>query len=306
MIDTWIEKYWNYMILEDFDNAIPLRNMNFPQSFFKYRKLNDRTLDIIRENYIWLAEITTLNDPFECSIQFDNDKCLREYYSSSTFKTNFKELTGHDLSDKEIKSLIRSDKPFERYIELCKIKNIPFGMTADQQIEKIQKRWNEIVEETNRKLRICSFSLIKDSLLLWSHYSDEHKGICLEYDFREVDIVSTFIQPVIYRDKVFKIGLFEEYSTMRMIGSSLIKSKDWSYEHEWRVTIFRQKDYFPQKIAVPFPKAIYLGTRFHLNERKLQNELMQLANDRKIPIYYMEKHSNEYRLIEKKTQPLIE
>jgi hypothetical protein len=54
-----------------------------------------------------------------------------------------------------------------------------------------------------------------------------------------------------YKNKVPKIGLFEEYSTMKMIGSSLIKSLDWKYEQEWRLTIFKQKEDFPQKTIVP-------------------------------------------------------
>jgi len=299
MNEKWKEKYWELMIADDIENAVPLQIKNFPDSFFKYRKLSERTIESIRENYIWLAEISSLNDPFECSIQFDNDECLREFYSSETFKNNFVKKTGQILSEKEIKSIIKSKKPYDKYIEVCKTKNVIINLSPERQLEKVQKRWNVIVEETNRNLRICSFSLEKNSLLLWSHYSDEHKGICLEYDFLNAEEFRTFIQPVIYRDKVHKIGLFEEYKLMQMIGSSLIKSGDWSYEKEWRLTIFKQKEKFPQKMKAPSPKAIYLGTRFHLNKEHLKNELFKIAAERKIPLYQMIKHPNEFKLIEK-------
>jgi hypothetical protein len=49
---------------------------------------------------------------------------------------------------------------------------------------------------------------------------------------------------------------------MNMIASSLVKSEEWSYEQEWRLTIFKQSDEFPSKIKVPMPIGIYLGTRF--------------------------------------------
>jgi hypothetical protein len=163
-------------------------------------------------------------------------------------------------------------------------------------LEKVNNRWKQIVKETNEKIRICSFSISKQSLLLWSHYADEHKGIAIEYDFLDTELIRTFIQPVVYRKQIEKIGFFEEYNTMKMVGSSLIKSRDWEYEEEWRLTIFKQKDNFPQKVNVPIPKAIYLGTRFELNSEKLKKELFEIAEKREIPIFQMIKHSNEYKL----------
>jgi hypothetical protein len=299
MDKNWIEQYWTYMVSENFEKAMPLKTLNFPKSFFKYRNLSERTIDNLKENYIWLADISSLNDPFECAIQFDNDKCLKEYYSSEPFLDRFRISTGQELTKKEIKSLVESKKPYEEYIGLCKSRNIALKMSAEQQLQKIQRRWTEIVDEATRNLRICSFSTIKDSLLLWSHYSDDHKGICIEYDFEDDDLISAFIQPVLYSNEVNKIGLLEEYSTMRMICSSLIKFCDWEYEQEWRLTIFKQKEEFPRKITVPLPKAIYLGTRFNLNDKELKDKLMKIVHERKIPIYQMDKHPNEFRLMEK-------
>lgn len=295
--NSWIKDYWEFMLKEDFGNALTLKNTHFPKSFFKYRKLSEKTIEILEENYIWLSEISCLNDPFECTIQFDNNKCLREYYGSEKFKLWFGSFTGHTLTKKEIGILTTSEKPYEEYIKICSSNNIPLIQTAERQFKNIQNRWTEIVDETNRNLRICSFSLTNSSLLLWSHYSDEHKGICIEYDFEDDDQIRTFIQPVFYSDKVHKIGLFEEYTTMNMIASSLIKSKDWEYEKEWRVTIFKQKEEFPQKLKTPKPKAIYLGARFSSNKQNLKEQLINIANSHSIPIYQMTKDTNDFKLV---------
>jgi hypothetical protein len=298
MENNWIEQYWKYMIAGNFEEAIPLKLNNFPNSFFKYRGLTEQTIETIERNYIWLAEISSLNDPFECSIQFDNDECLRGYYGSNQFHEMFEVITGHKLDINEIKSLTTAEKPFLEYQKICDRHAIPFKQSPEEQIEKVQRRWTKIVEEMNQNLRICSFSLNKNSLLLWSHYAAEHKGIAVEYDFLDVDPVGTFMQPIVYRDNVHKIGIFEEYSIMQIIGSSLIKSKDWEYEQEWRLTIFKQSNLLPHKISVPNPRAIYLGTRFNLNEKGLKNKLFKIAGEKKIPIFQMVKHSNEFKLIQ--------
>jgi hypothetical protein len=297
MDNNWIEKYWDAMATENFEEAIPLKNNHFPQAFFKYRGLCERTIENIEQNHIWLAEIASLNDPFECSMQFDNDECLRKFYGSPQFHQHFQLLTQHKLTPNEIEILTTAEKPFLVYSDLCSRRNIPFKQTPEEQLEKVQKRWTEIVEEANQNLRICSFSSNNSSLLLWSHYGAEHKGIAIEYDFLDIDQLRTFMQPIIYRDKIHKIGIFEDYSVMQMIASSLIKSQDWEYEQEWRLTIFKQQDKFPQKLTVPNPQAIYLGTRFNLNKKGLIERLFRVAEQKKIPLYQMGKHPNEFKLI---------
>src|SRR6185437_1868185 len=209
MDNDWKERYWQLMVSEKFEEAIPLKSENFPKSFFKYKPLTEKAIEEIEHNYIWIADIASLNDPFECSIQFDNDECLRAYYSSNEFNTLFAKITGQRLTKNDITVLTSSEKPFLKYIEICHNKSIPFNLTPEEQLSKIQNRWLEIISETNKRLRICSFSVTKSSLLLWSHYASEHKGIAIEYDFIDTGEIRAFIQPIIYRDKVHKIGIFE-------------------------------------------------------------------------------------------------
>mgnify|MGYP003647013191 CR=1 FL=1 len=299
MSNNWEEKYWELMLKENFDEAIPLKLDNFPKSFFKYRTLSNRTIENLNESYVWLAEISSLNDPFECSIQFDNDECLRLFYGSNKFRENFKIVSGETLSQKEIFRLTESQKPYEEYLTLFKEKGFEIKVTPEEQLKKVQSRWDEIVKERNQNLKICSFSLVKHSLLLWSHYSQDHKGIAIEYDFINSESIRAFIQPIIYRNRIHKIGLFEEYNTINMIVSGLIKSEEWSYEKEWRITSFKQFDEFPNIMKVPKPVAIYLGTRFSENDEKLKSELYAYAKKNKVPLNEMVKHPNKFELIAK-------
>lgn len=156
----------------------------------------------------------------------------------------------------------------------------------------------QIIEETNHDIKICSFSEINDSLLLWSHYADEHKGICVEYDLmRESPEVNAFLQPLIYSDKIHKIETFEELTSLQKIGYTLIKAKDWEYEKEWRITVLKDNNILPDKLAVSKPKAVYLGTRFDQNDENLIREFLDLLNERSIPYFKMTKHNTEYKLI---------
>ncbi|WEK17888.1 MAG: DUF2971 domain-containing protein [Candidatus Pedobacter colombiensis] len=285
------------MMSENYEKAFGLKEQNLPSSFFKYRGLSELSLDNLTQNYIWCAEINTLNDPFECSLQFDNDECLRHYFSDEKFHEFFKQKFKLELTKSEIKELTQSKTPYKTYIETCCKKKIVLSLTPEQQLKKIQERWEQIREESNQYIKICSFSEINDSLLLWSHYADQHKGICVEYDLVNEDKIRPFLQPIVYSEKIFKIGLLEELDIIRKIGSTLIKSKDWEYEAEWRYTYFRQGPEFLNKIPIGNPIAVYLGTRFDLNSTELKDQLFHYLENRKIPFFHMKRHPLEYRLI---------
>jgi hypothetical protein len=294
----WAKQYWDFMMSEKYDPGFELKYEHFPNSFFRYRKLCQKTIDSISENYIWLAEIASLNDPFECSLQFDSDKSTRLFFASKEFHLSFKKKFGKELTKSEIENIVTNKEPFRKYAEICKGKNIVMEITPEEQLEKIQRRWLEIIEETNASIRICSFSELNDSLLLWSHYADAHRGICIEYDLvEEGPEIRAFLQPIVYSDTVHKIELFEELTTLRKIGSTLIKSKEWEYEREWRVTIFKQNDTIPNKMTISKPKAVYLGTRFYLNEENLKQQLLKILKEQNIPAFHMTKHPKEYKLI---------
>ena len=57
-----------------------------------------------------------------------------------------------------------------------------------------------------KSIHVACFSETKESILMWSHYADNHKGFCVEYDFKELGIsnpFARFIFPVIYTDTIF-------------------------------------------------------------------------------------------------------
>jgi hypothetical protein len=296
----WKTKYHTLMMSGNYDSGISLKTEYFPNSFFKYRKLDSRTLENINENKVWLSEIALLNDPFECSLQFDNNECLRLFFSDKGFQKIFSEKTGKELSVGDINKIVSSDEPYLTYNEVCNKKGIRLNIPPDKQLETVQNRFKQIIDDTNKEIRICSFSELNNSLLLWSHYANEHKGICIEYDFRQQDQIRAFLQPIIYSNKIYKLGLLEELTMLRKIGSSLIKGKDWKYEAEWRLTIFKQGDIFPNKMTVLDPKAVYLGTRFDFNEEYLKDQLFNILNKKNIPFFQMTKHPEQYKLIKKK------
>lgn len=110
---------------------------------------------------------------------------------------------------------------------------------------------NEI-QRKMKKVGICSFSLKLEEPLLWSHYADEHRGICLTYQFPEEFLIDRENQVVgVSKTEYGKNPLtdwfienipeeygkeFEDHFTTELLKKVLIiKSESWAYEKEARI-----------------------------------------------------------------------
>lgn len=95
----------------------------------------------------------------------------------------------------------------------------------------------------------CCFCQRNDSILLWSHYADEHRGICLAFEFETNGLRTANFEDI--EDREYLLFREVNYSKHRpqllmntdtssvvpyeVIDASVFtKSLDWSYEQEWR------------------------------------------------------------------------
>ena len=116
-----------------------------------------------------------------------------------------------------------------------------------------------------------------DNLLMWAHYGDDHKGVCIEYN---TDSIITNVEAkmsrygydliivgnVIYhkskKEKRKKLGPIKNYfSIYNLIEAAFWKSKHWEYESEFRFVIvdfngFNKQSHISVKVNID---NIYLG-----------------------------------------------
>lgn len=97
-------------------------------------------------------------------------------------------------------------------------------------------------ERSREALRVFCLSERKDSLMMWSHYSNSHRGICLGFDASSEGEWFGLASPVRYLDRLPRIE-FEQDSDRGSVyyASALSKSSDWSYEKEWRVADYQPR-----------------------------------------------------------------
>ena len=151
--------------------------------------------------------------------------------------------------------------------------------------------------------------------LMWSHYTDSHKGACLT-----VEIPSVHVYPVCYTSKrVFtdsnvddiinsakkgnKKNLIKDYTSLSYEKKvALIKDQKWNYEKEYRM-VFDHTDeanlikgtgddagkwFLPVKIT-----NVYLGVNFESNKK---TELFEICKEKRITVKKMTLSKTNYSL----------
>ncbi|MGO9602788.1 MAG: DUF2971 domain-containing protein [Candidatus Binataceae bacterium] len=103
----------------------------------------------------------------------------------------------------------------------------------------LQRLSNDIQDQVDQAGILCLCEH-PDDLLMWGHYADSHRGVCLEFEVLEkverLDDPKGFfgrIQPLNYTNSrpVFDPDLTEEKNVENTL---LTKSEHWRHEKEWR------------------------------------------------------------------------
>jgi len=94
------------------------------------------------------------------------------------------------------------------------------------------------VETILRRYRVYCLGPDVGNFLMWAHYSDSHKGICLEFSLRN-DVMCAAL-PCEYLDEfpVMKLHSLEDADALRIL---LAKAEPWRYERECRIVAQERK-----------------------------------------------------------------
>jgi hypothetical protein len=93
----------------------------------------------------------------------------------------------------------------------------------------VQQASQGIEEEMKKRYRIYCLTTKSACPLMWAHYADKHRGICLEFDVWQPDLCSAI--KVQYRETYPSFPLDNDDD----ISIFYAKSADWRYEDEYRL-----------------------------------------------------------------------
>src|SRR5258708_2583803 len=195
-----------------------------PTKLYKYQAANNpHTIDNLRNCHLWFSKPYRFNDPFDSAIRFSINGSDADY--QSLFNELVHRLTElGDLSKiEEVKSQFLTDGKVNKKFEDA-IKNEQ-SLPNDKKIAQFAE------------MGIACFAERLDNLLMWSHYAEGHRGLCLEFDtsfwpFNDQRKLLRFIYSNSF-PPLSPLDILQ--STALPIDPLITKSKGWFYEEEWRL-----------------------------------------------------------------------
>jgi len=171
-----------------------------PQQLYKYRTI-DSVKQLLENHKIYFSSCKEFNDPFESAVNILSGYTPQQYYES----------------------FILGDMTPEISKELTK--QIVSGTIDGETLLK------QLTIEVISSVGYYCMTTKPDNLLMWAHYGDSHKGVCLKFDI--LKDLETFLVPI-------PVDYNEQYMDYDMLNSDLLsilrrKSPDWRYEDEYRI-----------------------------------------------------------------------
>ncbi len=123
------------------------------------------------------------------------------------------------------------------------------------------------IRENKAQIGMCSFSEVNDHELMWAHYADQFRGICIAYSFskllknlaKDVSFVRMY-----YNEEVPTVRRTNEEPSLLAKMVLSYKNYRWLYEREWRMFAPQGRANYRKTDCVA---RIYLGYRIKDNDR---------------------------------------
>lgn len=231
-----------------------------PTSFpilYRYRPLSNYAIDDIIKNTLSLSAIGEFNDIFDGAMHLYGLKSEQE----AAAEAQWSEMESLRIASHFPEGILRREDVVNSYVEYCKVES--------------RLKFREL---DYLGTYVCCFSTDNASTLMWSHYADSNKGLCIEYDFNQLpsnDLLRNSVFPVVYTEKPIDTSdlltdtgnrVYQYPLDAAVLCTALNKASVWRYENEWRI-VWVMASFVLRKRRIPIgsfvhPSKVYLGYHF--------------------------------------------
>lgn len=224
-----------------------------PKFLYKYRTFSPNVIEQLCADLLYFADPSTFNDPL------DTKPCLQQDSSTDVLEKTFQKLVStrkdHELKAAAAairyrgpKTIAQIEKLTANYTDgiLSEARHMASHPDYDGPYEKdlgwvlTQELETELLRQYDKG--VLSLSTRYDCPLMWSHYGDQHRGLCIGYEVPagghpDLHKVAYGGARTVLTSDVASMVLEENAEAQKRVDSAVLlrKAYDWRYEKEWRM-----------------------------------------------------------------------
>jgi len=227
--------------------------LNQPDNVFRYLTFSTRTIESLCHDQLYFANPADFNDPLDCQPSIESNsnrntlrKILSELIRRRVFSETIESLNCVNVKGDNAVSHANTLSAQIIENELTNITHYSTDPEHDGSVEEIESflLTSGIQSELLKQYEhgVCCFSSEAKNPLMWSHYGDQHNGICAGYSLERAP------KPILHKveydgNRIVKTSLIAEAildnnsDSKKLLDNKifLIKAPDWEYENEWRI-----------------------------------------------------------------------
>lgn len=214
------------------------------ESLFEYKPMNQFTLDIIANQRIFYPKPKSFNDPFDTQCSFRNRSVIIQSTDSEKISNAFPSQNPSNMSVHTRTDMSKAIASFKGQIE---------------------------------KMGVLSLSESCKDILMWSHYADDHRGICIELirepinELGDKNVTRKVTYTKSYPSLNSKALLSEVGSSSSVKRVLYTKSEQWEYENEWRTFKSVGGEVYPLPGSI---RSIIFGVRASMMDIEIVTKLV--------------------------------
>jgi hypothetical protein len=222
-----------------------------PGRVYKYRPFNNWTVDLLVSDHLFFADPGTFNDPLDSRPKLDADldaAALEPVLHKLVSQRVAKQMSAAAQTIKykgprtRDHIVVRSRREADRIIAENKYQADNPDLEMDEPLRFLLGCEIERELLARYDKGVVSLAERADCPLMWSHYADQHRGVCLGYStppdasaqLRQVEYGGGRL---IAASRVAAMLLDDDPDAAREIDDAVLlrKAPDWRYEQEWRL-----------------------------------------------------------------------
>lgn len=294
MTDDWQEEYARLMFGRGhtkvtMDKAAEIKYLHMPQALYKYREVNNKTIDALRRGVLFSSPARYLNDPFEAPI-IVSDRAYGAFYQTSydnmrkeySFLPDATVRSNKELLDCLARAYGGSYEDIEQncsYFSIIRALSECSDKLVHDGIQVLRKQAKDMYN-------ICSLTSDVYSPLMWTYYAGGHSGFCIGYNIKERGITDNITQltlPVLYGNNcTFTVDNIDDINGSICMYAMSWKTSIYAPEKEWRI-FFTPHDK-PSAEKMPHPSAVYLGAKMDETNKII---ICEICKEQNIPVFQM-------------------
>lgn len=191
--------------------------MNRVRLLYNYQRFDAGRLErLLASNSIYLSDIKGFNDPWDCRPCYD----LTQLDDSAFYR---RQVEFFERVDRKINTHLSDAEHRERAARLQKDRAF---------LEHCIYQMSGMETAIQKQFRVYCLTTKPADTLMWSHYAQNHTGICLEFGCAN-DVLSSALK-VVYCDTYPQLDLADDDSQMILLPL-ITKARAWEYEDEYRL-----------------------------------------------------------------------